>query len=717
MRRGLPGGGDSWIFGVRSVLSLAIVGLLAIAALAPAAADATTPGVAGWGAGAEGELGNGGGGNASAFAPVSGLSDVSGLAAGGNFALAVLAGGRVMSWGGNQEGQLGLGTRGAGAQVPGEVPGLNGVDAVSAGDEQALALLEGGTVEWWGAGLLGLAGSAKPTPVPGIVDAIAVAAGSEDRKASHQANDLALLGTGEVVAWGNGEDGQLGDGATANSAEPVKVKNLEHVTAIAAGDGQSFALLANGTVMAWGENNAGQLGIGNLKDQDEPVPVPGLGEVVAIAAGDQDSLALLADGEVMAWGSDSEGLLGRSTAEGDSDVPVSVAGLSDVTAIAAGARDGVQIDGSHNLALLGDGTVMAWGGDKEGQLGNGQEGGFSFTPVPVGGLQDVTDIAAGAVDSFAVGPPVPIVEGVEPTSGEAGTRVRITGKNLANATAVTFGSASTGAVQEDTETSVTVLAPAEKPRNVPVSVTTAFHASGHVSQAKFRYITPGSLEFGRCVGLGKHAASNYKKGCTVLAAGGGFEWLAEMPKPDFTLSGSGTQELVGSGGALVICKGGEHGSGELSGGSGASSVTIVLSGCAAGKSKHSPKCSSSGAAEGEIGTSTLEGTVGFTNREADNAALELLPAEGETFMAFTCGTVATEVRGAVFGSLSPVNKATASYKLDFAESRGSQRIEGFQEGSREVLEASSAGAPYEQVGLTDDLKLATEEAVELNSTR
>jgi alpha-tubulin suppressor-like RCC1 family protein len=690
---------------------------LVFVGLAAATAFATTPGVAGWGAGAEGELGDGAIGNASAFAPVSLLSEVGSVAAGGDFALAVLSGHKVMSWGGNQEGQLGLGTRGGEAQVPVEVPSLTGVDAVSAGDEQALALLEDGAVERWGAGELGLAGSSKPVSVAGIDDAVAIAAGSEDRKTEHQWNDLALLASGEVLAWGNGEDGQLGDGGNANSTEPVAVKNLEHATAIAAGDGQNLALLEDGTVMAWGENNAGQLGIGNLKNQNEPVPVPGLGDVVAIAAGDEDSLALLADGTVMAWGSDGEGLLGRSSAEGASDVPIPIAGLAGVTAIAAGARDGVQINGSHDLALLSDGTVMAWGGDKEGELGNEQEGGSSYTPVAVSGLEDVTGIAAGAVDGFAIGPPVPIVESIEPTSGTAGTKVRINGKNLAGATSVGFGAASTNAIESDGETSLTVTAPAEKPHNVAVTVTTAFHTSGQNSQARFKYITAGSLEFGRCVKVAKHEASNYKSGCTLPTIGGGYEWLSEIPKPGFTLSGSGTQELAGPGGALVICKGAEQGSGRFSGADGVANVTIVLTGCALGKSKHSTKCGSAGAAEGEIRTAILEGAAGFTNREAGNAALELLPAEGEALLAFTCGTVTTDVRGEAFGSISPLNKSTQSFKLNFAQSHGKQHIEGFQEGPSEVLEASTAGAPYEQIGLADSLKLKTEEDVELNSTR
>ena len=53
-----------------------------------------------------------------------------------------------------------------------------------------------------------------------------------------------------------------------------------------------------------------------------------------------------------------------------------MSGLSDVTAIAGG--------GSHSLALKNDGTVMAWGANQNGQLGNGTNGSGTESNVPSG---------------------------------------------------------------------------------------------------------------------------------------------------------------------------------------------------------------------------------------------------------------------------------------------------------------------------------------------
>ena len=89
------------------------------------------------------------------------------------------------------------------------------------------------------------------------------------------------------MAWGDNEEGQLGDGKTANSDVPVAVHGLTGVTAIAAGAEHALALLSDGTVSAWGANGAGQLGNPGVTEQaenneegedfsDVPVPVVGV---------------------------------------------------------------------------------------------------------------------------------------------------------------------------------------------------------------------------------------------------------------------------------------------------------------------------------------------------------------------------------------------------------------------------------------------------------
>ena len=120
-----------------------------------------------------------------------------------------------------------------------------------------------------------------------------------------------------------------------------------------------------------------------------------LAVVAVFAAGMVAASSAAATGSPWAWGANQWGQLGDGTVTG-SDVPVPVSGgLSGVTAVLAG--------GAHDLALLGTGTVMAWGYNAEGQLGDGTDTGpelcngepCSKTPIAVGGLSGVTAISAG----------------------------------------------------------------------------------------------------------------------------------------------------------------------------------------------------------------------------------------------------------------------------------------------------------------------------------
>jgi alpha-tubulin suppressor-like RCC1 family protein len=379
------------------------------------------------------ELGsNANGDTSSTPVAVNGLSGVTAIASGAA-QLALLSNGTVMAWGINEYGQLGDGTTTA-SVTPVAVSGLSDVTAIAAGDSYSLALLSNGTVMAWGdntAGELGqgtitgpqtcqydgagYACATTPVAVPGLSGAIAITAGFE--------YSLALLSNGTVIAWGTNNYGQLGDGTTTGpescpnpnvganvscSPTPVVVGGLSDVAAVAAGGGDSLALLSDGTVMAWGLNDYGQLGNGTDTGPQAceyacnatPVAVNGLSEVTNIAAGYDHSLALLSDGTVMAWGLNDYGQLGDGTDTGPqmcqyacATTPIAVSGLSSVTAISAGA--------DQSLALLSSGTVMAWGSNVYGQLGDDTVS-LASAPTPVSGLSGVTAIFAGVESSFAI---------------------------------------------------------------------------------------------------------------------------------------------------------------------------------------------------------------------------------------------------------------------------------------------------------------------------
>ena len=438
------------------------------APLAAQAADSSRVASA-WGYNGDGQLGDGHEGyeyDSGVPVEVSGLSGVVAVGGGWHDSVALLEDGTVWAWGANGRGQLGDGSTFP-SDVPVQAIGLNGVSAISAGGGHNLALLSDGTVAAWGLNNNGQLGNGTasegvndvPAAVHGLSGVMAIAAGGY--------HSLALLEDGTVMAWGEGGSGELGDGTTSSSDVPVPVSGLSEVVAIAAGEYSSLALRRDGTVVAWGDDGFGQLGdgrpFGEYSDVPIPVCAPGekapcaqhLRDVAAIAMGMSHSLALLDNGTVLAWGFNSFGQLGDGTRE-TRRAPVPVSGLGEVTALAAGCY--------HSLALLGDGTVSAWGRNSEGELGDLHAGKESAVPVTVEGLGGATAIGAGCEHSLAASaPPLPVpqIKNVEPHSGPStgGTSVTITGVDLSAATDVKFGARSAASFTVDSETSITAVSP------------------------------------------------------------------------------------------------------------------------------------------------------------------------------------------------------------------------------------------------------------------
>jgi alpha-tubulin suppressor-like RCC1 family protein len=476
-----------------------VTALVAVLAVVPAAsATATSYGVAAWGYNSSGQLGNGTTTISRVPGAVAGLSEVTAIAAGGEHSLALLANSTVKAWGANREGQLGNGTT-ASSKVPLAVTGLSNVVAIAAGREHSVALLANGTVMAWGCNEEGELGggtnalkSAIPVAVKGLTGVTAIAAGGDF--------SLARLSNGTVMAWGAGDEGQLGNGKRNKSITPVVAKGVSGAVAVAAGREHALALLSNGTVMSWGSNLAHQLGMPTkfkvVKEEEEtfleeeeqpennpvPEPVGALSGATAVAAGAEHSLALLGDGEVMAWGANSNDQLGNGTQGGISNVPTAVGGLSGVTAIAAGAQ--------HTLALLSSGSVEAWGYNPDGQLGNGSNMN-SPVPVAISGLGGVVKLAGGGSHSLSMGAPAATVTGVSPGSGpqQGGASVSITGLNLSEATSVHFGSIAAGAFTVNSPTSITATSPAGT-GTVDIIVTTSSGTSAASAADRFTYIPP-----------------------------------------------------------------------------------------------------------------------------------------------------------------------------------------------------------------------------------
>ncbi len=170
--------------------------------------------------------------------------------------------------------------------------------------------------------------------------------------------------------WGMDDYGQVGDGSGAYLINaPARIGINDDWVLVDGGRFHSVGIRADGTLWTWGFNQTwGSLGLGHFVDQPVPAEVwPGTTWITA-SAGEYATLAIRADGTLWAWGL-NPGQLGMNAA-----LPMQV-GLDDKWVT-------VSSGSGHTLAIKSDGTLWAWGLNNYGQLGVGdKETRFSLVQV------------------------------------------------------------------------------------------------------------------------------------------------------------------------------------------------------------------------------------------------------------------------------------------------------------------------------------------------
>ncbi|WP_291297534.1 TIGR03118 family protein [Elioraea sp.] len=242
-----------------------------------------------------------------------------------------------------------------------------------------------------------------PAPVP-----IALPDGFEGEIVSVSAglvHGSLLTADGALYTWGFGNFGRLGHGDQENRTVATRVEALADETVVVAthGNGASYAITDTGALYAWGQNSNGQLGMGDLTNRLEPARVEVLAgkTIVAIATGTSHTLALTADGEVLAWGANRQGQLGSPDALSGSGAP-----LTRVTTPVKveGLPDNVVSISASTLtsyAITADGRVFGWGEGRFGQLLQGTDNGDgTFDPASANVLVPVelTGLPGNVVD-------------------------------------------------------------------------------------------------------------------------------------------------------------------------------------------------------------------------------------------------------------------------------------------------------------------------------
>ncbi len=240
-----------------------------------------------WGSNATGQLGN----NSTISSPtpvavytggvLSGVT-LTQISAGTGFTCALASSGAAYCWGGNANGQLGNNST-AQSNVPIAVTtsgALSGkaLTQVDAGQNAACALTKTGAAYCWGANGSGQLGTGNSTQslVPVAVTTAGVLTGVTLTQITVGPVYACALGsTGAAYCWGANGDGQLGDGTSGVTYNPLPVAVTTSVTLtqIAAGSGVACALASTGAAYCWGYNGNGQLGDNSTAESNVPVPV------------------------------------------------------------------------------------------------------------------------------------------------------------------------------------------------------------------------------------------------------------------------------------------------------------------------------------------------------------------------------------------------------------------------------------------------------------
>lgn len=250
------------------------------------------------------------------------------------------------------------------------LPAIYDAADAAVGIQHVLLLKRDGTVLAWGDNDSCQLGngtgkeSLVPVPIPALKNVKQIATGGSATASA------ALLSDGTVWVWG-----QVGKGDCIKL--PTQVEGLAGVNRFAFDGGSGMAIRDDGSVWTWGENGAGQLCDGSTQSRAVPAQLKGIVNAVDVAI-DDNSIIVLGDGTVRMCGSNGDGMLG-DPAPGVKQhlTPFQVPGIVNV-------RSARTVSGT-TIVRLSDGTLRGWGYGWYGALGDGRGDQASARPkTPIG---------------------------------------------------------------------------------------------------------------------------------------------------------------------------------------------------------------------------------------------------------------------------------------------------------------------------------------------
>lgn len=217
---------------------------------------------------------------------------------------------------------------------------------------------------------------------------------------SQEGFSCTVTSNGQVKCWGSGSYGQLGNGTSSPSNQPVTVAGINNAVKVFTASssfstsyGRACAILSTGQIKCWGY-------LPTYGTTYAPVIISGVSNAIDMAmSGDTGTgqgyyCAVLATGAIVCGGSGGYGQLGNSAS---SDVnwttPVTVSGVTNAKKVYV-SISGYSSPFAVSCAMLTDGSLKCWGySGTTGQLGDGSTGVIKNIPTAQVGMKTSTGVA------------------------------------------------------------------------------------------------------------------------------------------------------------------------------------------------------------------------------------------------------------------------------------------------------------------------------------
>jgi len=227
---------------------------------------------------------------------------------------------------------------------------------------------------------------------------------------------IALDSNGDLWAWGNNDNGQIGNGNKGIDQDiPIKISDsMPSIVNVYGNETSNIALDSNGDLWTWGNNDNGQIGNGqggNIGDfQDTPVQITGLNSVVnplitvgfeSVYGNQSAFIALDSNGDLWGWGENNYGQVGNGN-KVDQTTPIQITGSESTNPLIT--VDFVEVYGESNIfiALDSNEDLWGWGRNSDGQVGSGNKI-DQTTPIKISNsMPSIKNVFQNEITSFAL---------------------------------------------------------------------------------------------------------------------------------------------------------------------------------------------------------------------------------------------------------------------------------------------------------------------------